>query len=124
MGTRSVRPAGRGLYGLPRLIGKWYRPLVGISLLGTLPALVFLCLLAAINASPVSAAALTVTRFDDPEPNGCEVNDCSLREAVIKGNVDNVAAGAIVTTIMLQEGVYHLTRPIVPNGGQPFDDRV
>lgn len=33
--------------------------------------------------SVVHAATFNVTRMDDPVPDGCNVNDCSLREAVI-----------------------------------------
>ncbi|MFN8516444.1 MAG: S-layer homology domain-containing protein [Thermomicrobiales bacterium] len=85
--------------------------------MSTLPALVFLCLLATSNASPVSAAGIAVTRFDDPEPNGCQVDDCSLREAVIKANAANIAGSAVTSTILLQIGTYHLTREIVSNDG-------
>jgi hypothetical protein len=104
-------------------VGRRHRPLIGAYLLGAIPAFALLCLLAAINASPVAAATLTVTRFDDPAPDGCQVDDCSLREAVIKGNADNVAGGVVVTTIVLQAGVYELTRPIAANGtAQLYDD--
>ena len=64
-----------------------------------------------------------MTRFDDPAPNGCQVNDCSLREAIIEANADSIAGGAVATTIQLQAGVYQLTRPIVPNAtAQLYDD--
>ena len=49
------------------------------------------------SALPACAATFNVTRFDDPVPNGCLVNDCSLREAVIAANTlvgaDNVVLG-------------------------------
>jgi len=46
-----------------------------------------------------------VTRFDDPLPDGCAVNGCSLREAVIAAN-----ATVIADTILLPSGAYTLTR--------------
>lgn len=52
------------------------------------------------------AATYTVTRFDDPAPGACLVNDCSLREAV---NAANANAGA--DRIALGEGTYQLSRP-------------
>ena len=33
-----------------------------------------------------SGSAFTVTRFDDPTPDGCAPDDCSLREAIIAAN--------------------------------------
>ena len=47
--------------------------------------------LVALAATGVSAAAefslwTTVTRTDDPTPNGCEPDDCSLREAIVDAN--------------------------------------
>jgi hypothetical protein len=38
--------------------------------------------LLALCAGPASAATLTPTRTDDPPPDGCAPEDCSLREAV------------------------------------------
>lgn len=48
---------------------------------------------------PVSAGATyTPTRFDDPEPDGCQPDDCSLREAIIAANnnpgPDTITLGA------------------------------
>ena len=37
-------------------------------------------------STPALAATLEVTRTDDPAPDGCRRNDCSLREAVIAAN--------------------------------------
>jgi len=59
----------------------------------------------------LAAAALadtyTPTRFDDPAPNGCKAQDCSLREAITKANRH---AGA--DKIVLKGGkTYKLTRP-------------
>lgn len=52
-----------------------------------------------------TAATFTVTRVDDPNPNGCTAEDCSLREAVI---ASNAAAGA--DDIVLPAGTYVLSR--------------
>jgi CSLREA domain-containing protein len=54
--------------------------------------------------APAAAASFTVTRFDDPPPDGCAPADCSLREAIIAANT---AAGSTVT---LPAGTYTLTR--------------
>jgi len=58
-------------------------------------------LAAIVLTSTAHAATFNVTRMDDPAPDGCNVNDCSLREAVI-------AAGQTVEKdiIMLPAGVY------------------
>lgn len=37
-------------------------------------------------APTCEAASFQVTRFDDPVPDGCAVDDCSLREAVLAAN--------------------------------------
>src|SRR3989304_4016322 len=55
-------------------------------------------------SSPAMAATFTVTRTDDPPPNGCAPADCSLREAIIAAN-DAVGAD----TITLTAGAYNLT---------------
>jgi len=39
-----------------------------------------------LTTASVSAATFTVTRLDDPAPNGCAVDDCSLREAIQQAN--------------------------------------
>jgi predicted outer membrane repeat protein len=60
------------------------------------------CLFAALASSgPVCAATFDVTRTDDPAPNGCAQNDCSLREAVIDANLTVQA-----DVIMLPAGTY------------------
>lgn len=53
---------------------------------GVALGLVTVLTLSLLPASPVAAATLTVTRTNDPAPNGCRPNDCSLREAVIASN--------------------------------------
>ena len=58
-------------------------------------------LAAIVLTSTAHAATFNVTRMDDPVPDGCNVNNCSLREAVI-------AAGQTMAkdTIVLPAGVY------------------
>lgn len=46
----------------------------------------------------------TVTRADDPDPNGCAAGDCSLREAVLAANADT-----IIDRIELPAGDYTLS---------------
>lgn len=53
-------------------------------------------------------ATFVVTRFDDPTPNGCQVGDCSLREAVTDANVHHYQ-----DTVQLAAGTYTLTRTLV-----------
>jgi CSLREA domain-containing protein len=55
--------------------------------------------------APVHAAPFTVTRTDDPTPNGCNMNDCSLREAIIAANG---VGGPLIT---LPAGTYTLSIP-------------
>jgi hypothetical protein len=52
-----------------------------------------------------AAQTFVVTRRNDPTPNGCQIDDCSLREAIIAANA---APGA--DTIVLNEGGYILAR--------------
>jgi CSLREA domain-containing protein len=63
-------------------------------------AAVFLALAGAPHAA---AATFTVTRTDDPAPDGCMPMDCSLREAILSAN-----AGDYVS---LPAGHYRLTIP-------------
>ncbi len=58
-----------------------------------------LCLVSGLS----QAATFSVTRTDDPIPNGCASSDCSLREAVIEAN-----ATAVADTIVLGVGTYEL----------------
>jgi hypothetical protein len=51
------------------------------------------------------AATVTVTRADDPVPDGCLAADCSLREAI-----DATAATPEADTILLGAGQYQVTR--------------
>jgi CSLREA domain-containing protein len=45
-----------------------------------------LLVLALVRPMPALAGTFAVTRFDDPPPDGCATNGCSLREAVIAAN--------------------------------------
>ena len=65
---------------------------------------------ATVLSSAANAGTFDVTRMDDPVPDGCKANDCSLREAVI--DADQTTAE---DTIVLPAGVYlidFLTPPI------------
>jgi CSLREA domain-containing protein len=63
-------------------------------------------LLVAVPAPAAAAQTFTVTRTDDPAPNGCAPADCSLREAVIAANADAVEDTIVVPTL---GGDYALT---------------
>jgi hypothetical protein len=54
--------------------------------------------------APAFAADYVVTRYDDPAPDGCLADDCSLREAVIDANQDQD-----LDRILLSAGTYELT---------------
>jgi CSLREA domain-containing protein len=64
--------------------------------------------IALIGLTPIAAQAtiFTVTRFDDPAPDGCAAMDCSLREAVLDAN-----ATTDLDTIVLVTGTYTLSIP-------------
>ncbi|MEO8196975.1 MAG: right-handed parallel beta-helix repeat-containing protein [Thermoanaerobaculia bacterium] len=63
-------------------------------------------LLAAVAAAatPAFAFDFIVTRYNDPVPDGCLADDCSLREAVIAAN-----AASDSDRILLSAGVYTIT---------------
>jgi CSLREA domain-containing protein len=63
-------------------------------------------------ASSAAAAVFTVTRTDDPVPDGCQLDDCSLREAIVTAN-----ALSGPDRIVLPAGLYILTI-----SGDGFDD--
>ncbi len=67
------------------------------------PILICLALLAPLSVA--HAATITVTRTDDPAPDGCLPSDCSLREAVLAAN-----ATVAHDTIVLRSQTYTLTR--------------
>lgn len=54
-------------------------------------------------AASASAATIDVTRFDDPAPDGCAVNGCSLREAIAQAN-----STSDLDTVRLIAGTYTL----------------
>lgn len=60
-------------------------------------------LAATMLSAQVHAGVLSVTRMDDPAPDGCNPGDCSLREAVIAANAD-----AATDEIHLETGTYLL----------------
>ena len=60
-------------------------------LYGFLAAIALTVSLFLVSANPAWAAEFTVTRSDDPAPNGCGAEDCSLREAVIAANTNGQA---------------------------------
>ncbi|MGZ8815941.1 MAG: choice-of-anchor Q domain-containing protein [Mycobacterium sp.] len=65
-----------------------------------------LAMVCAFTSVPVAlAATFTVTRGDDPTPNGCAPSNCSLREAIIAAN------GASGSTINLPARTYTLSIP-------------
>lgn len=55
--------------------------------------------------TPAEAATLLVTRGDDPAPNGCRPNDCSLREALADALID-----AVADEVVLGDGFHVVTR--------------
>lgn len=59
-------------------------------MLGSLLVMVWVGLFIGAQAPATAAPSggLVVTRLDDPAPNGCAVNDCSLREAIIDANAN------------------------------------
>lgn len=88
------------------------------------------------SVNPQSGSpSFVVTRNDDPAPDGCNVNDCSLREAVIaaNGNVDpsTITFAAGVNTITLTRagsgedaaatGDLDISQPLTINGGTGND---
>jgi hypothetical protein len=68
-----------------------------------LPWLVVMLL--ALLPAPAGAGTLTVTRTDDPPPDGCPAGDCFLREAILTPNTSvgpdavRVPAGRYVLSI-------------------------
>lgn len=70
-----------------------------------LPGLRHVLLVAALLLAPTAFAqtTFTVTRTDDPPPNGCQAGDCSLREAILAANAlsgpDGVALAAATYSV-------------------------
>ena len=83
--------------------------------------LLLLALTTLVHLPPAHAAVLTVTRFDDPVPDGAcgpgqQDNDCSLREAVLDANKTPAE-----DTIVLAAGMYALgTVPETKGAGEDF----
>lgn len=70
-----------------------------------------------IGTAVAAADVFQVTRTDDPAPDGCFVDDCSLREAIIAANETDGA-----DEIELPEGVYVLSRLTVDGFFNRGDD--
>jgi len=71
----------------------------------------------AVQVGPAAALAFTVTRFDDPTPDGCVSGvDCSLREAVIAANTNGGP-----DTITIPPGTYTLTQVGTDNNATAGD---
>ncbi len=66
---------------------------------------IVIILSALIWATAIQAADFVPTRIDDPAPDGCQVDDCSLREAVLDAN-----ANPGEDTIVLANDIYLLLR--------------
>jgi CSLREA domain-containing protein len=62
-------------------------------------------------AGSTNAAVLNVTRTDDPTPDGCTLQDCSLREAVLAANADNSQS----YDVHLPAGTYQLNSRVDVN---------
>jgi len=60
---------------------------------------------ATLLAAPLRAVDFVVTRYDDPNPDGCLPGDCSLREAALEAD----ATGGL-DRLLLSAGTYVLTR--------------
>jgi len=70
------------------------------------------CLGLLASAANTHATTFVVTRTDDPAPNGCNVGDCSLREAILAAN----AASATLNEIQLGTATYHLDATVTATG--------
>lgn len=60
----------------------------------------------ALAATPLEAADFVVTSYEDPEPDGCTLAECTLREAVIAANNSEGA-----DRVLLSAGTYFLDLP-------------
>lgn len=79
----------------------------------------------------VRAANFTVTRNDDPIPDGCAVDDCSLREAILAANTtagpDEITLGSDTYTLSIigtgenaaATGDLDISEDLVINGAGP-----
>ncbi len=74
-------------------------------------------LLLALCALNAHAETFTVTRSDDPAPNGCAPNDCSLREAV---QAALSASPGVAHLVQLSGGAYTVTRGTLPAIHRPL----
>ena len=65
------------------------------------------CALAGAAFADAADMTFTVTRTDDPAPDGCSIGDCSLREAVLAANANSGA----INSIMLDAATYAVGAP-------------
>ena len=68
--------------------------------------------LAVICVGDAAAKTFEPTRKDDPVPNGCKPNNCSLREALLAGGLRTGA-----DSVLLKAGTYRIELPPAPDGG-------
>lgn len=74
-----------------------------------------LAIAAILTAIPAHASIFFVTRHDDPSPDGCVPDDCSLREAVLAANEHT----GMQNTVVLGSGSFGL-----PGGPLVFDGEI
>jgi CSLREA domain-containing protein len=93
----------------------WFVKLKGDSMKNQVFRSIFKCVIVltlllpawlAWDVSPARGAVLMVTTLDDPTPNGCTPDNCSLREAIIQAN-----SAPDVDTILLIPGDYYTGQP-------------
>lgn len=68
---------------------------------------IVLCAAVLLSHVALAQQTFTVTRTDDPPPNGCQTGDCSLREAVLAANSANGA-----DTVQLAAATYSVASTI------------
>lgn len=73
------------------------------------------------SAAPSGDETFVVTRLDDPAPNGCQVGDCSLREALLAADTPdiNTVTFGVTGTVEITGGVLLIHGSTVLNGNGP-----
>lgn len=80
-------------------------------------AAIVVAMVAWLGTTDAFAANFTVTRTDDPTPDGCAPGDCSLREAVMAANAANATTSlSSKVRLVLPEARYELAIPPGENG--------
>lgn len=79
------------------------------------PGVVLVLLLLALDPVSATADQYVPTRFNDPPPNGCKQDDCSLREAIKTANNHGGP-----DTVVLSRGTYEMQIPAT--SGASIDD--